>query len=147
MLLDSNNISIDNKAATSAITGDAIPLTSLLKPGREEPVCVFIRATEPVCAATGEGAATGMTFTIQQADTKDGTFETVATATATLEEMEKAVSLAWRWLPPSVTKSWLRINAQANGNVASGKIFAAIVREDPLDYEDGMYIDKGQLQC
>ena len=147
MLLDSNNISIDNKPATSAITGDAIPLTSLLKPGREEPVCVFIRATEPVCAATGDGAASAMTFTIQQSDKKDGTFETVATATASLDDLAKSVPLAWRWLPPSVTKSWIKINANANGNVASGKIFAAIVREDPLDYEDGMYIDKGQLMC
>lgn len=147
MLLDSNNISIDNKPATSAITGDAIPLTSLLKPGREEAICVFIRATEPVCAATGDGAASNMTFTIQQADAKDGTFETVATATVPLADLGKSVPLAWRWLPPAVTKSWLKINAQADGSVSSGKIFAAIVREDPLDYEDGMYIDKGQLMC
>lgn len=147
MLLDSNNISIDNKPATAAITGDAIPLTSLLKPGREEPICVFIRATEEVCAASGDGAASTMTFTIQQADTKDGTFESVATATVPLADLGTSVPLAWRWLPPSVTKSWLKINAQADGSVASGKIFAAIVREDPLDYEDGMYIDKGQLMC
>lgn len=147
MLLDSNNITIDNKAATAAITGDAIPLTSLLKPGREEPVCVFIRATEQVCAASGEGAASAMTFTIQQADAKDGTFATAATASVPLADLTEGAPLAWRWLPPSVTKGWIRINAQANGNVASGKIFAAIVREDPLEYEDGMYIDKGVLQC
>lgn len=147
MLIDSNNISIDSQAASAAISGVPVPLTSLLKPGREEPVCVFIRATEPVSAASGDGAATAITFTILQADMKDGPYETAATASVPLSELVEGTPIAWRWLPPSVTKSWLKINAQANGNVSSGKIFAAIVREDPLDYEDGMYIDKGQLQC
>lgn len=141
MLIDSNNVSLDSVSIAAAATGDAIPLTSLLRPGRAEPVCVFIRATEKAAGGTS------VAISIEQADKKDGTFSAVASATVTLAELVPGQILGWRWLPPSVTKPWIRIKATPTGTFTAGKIFAAVVREDPMEYEDGMYIDKGVLQC
>lgn len=141
MLIDSNNVSLDSVSIAAAATGDAIPLTSLLRPGRAEPVCVFIRATEKAAGGTS------VAISIEQADKKDGTFSAVASATVTLAELVPGQILGWRWLPPSVTKPWIRVKATPTGTFTAGKIFAAVVREDPMEYEDGMYIDKGVLQC
>lgn len=141
MLLDDNNISINDCSLEETQTGDAIPLTSLLRPGRAEPVCVFIRATEKAAGGTSVALA------IEHADKENGTFSTVATATVTTAELVPGQLLGWRWLPPSVTKPWIRVKATPTGTFTAGKIFAAIVREDPQEYENGMYIDKGQLQC
>ncbi len=142
MLIDSNNVSIDCKlVTTSAVEGEAIPLTSLLRPGREEPVCVYIRATEALCG--GES----LKITISQSDTQAGEFAEVASASIPAAELVPGNILGWRWLPPSVTRPWIKITATPAGEFTSGSIFAAVVREDPIEYEDGMYIDKGILQC
>lgn len=141
MLLDDNTISIDNCSISETLTGDAIPLTSILRPGRAEPVCVFIRATEKAAGGTS------VTLTIEHSDTEKGTFSAVATATVAADDLCPGKIPGWRWLPPSVIKPWIRIKATPSGTFTAGKIFAAITREDPQEYEDGMYIDKGQLQC
>ena len=142
MLIDSNNISIDQADAAAAQTGVVIPLTSLLKPGREEPVCVYIRVSEQVCGGDG------LTLKILQADKKDGEFAEAAKCEVKAEDLLPGVPLGWRWLPPSVTKPWIKFVSEPKGEIEAGpKITCAVVREDPLDYEDGMYIDKGALQC
>lgn len=140
MLIDSNTVSIDNKSI-AAITGDAVPLNSLLKPGRHEPVCVCVLATEKAAGGTS------ITVTIQQSATKDGTYADAASATIPVAELAPGRTLAWRWLPASVDKNWIKIKIAPTGEFTAGKIFAAIIREDYFDYEDGMYIDKGQLMC
>ena len=140
MLIDANTVSIDSKPI-GAITGDAVPLNSLLKPGRHEPVCVCIRATEK--AAGGSS----ITVTIQQSDSENGTYADAASATIPVAELIPGRTLAWRWLPASVDKNWIKIKIAPSGEFTAGKIFAAVVREDHFDYEDGMYIDKGQLMC
>lgn len=140
MLIDDNLVSIDCEAI-AAKTGKAVPLNSLLKPGRHEPVCLCIRAVE--CAAGG----TSVTFTIQQSDKEDGTYSDAASATVAAAQLKPGRNLVWRWLPPSVDKNWIKIKMAASGDFTAGKIFAAVVREDHLDYEDGMYIDKGELMC
>ena len=53
--------------------------------------------------------------------------------------------LGWRFIPRGVTKPWLKLVVSPGGTFSAGKLFAAIVREDELPYEDGMYIDKGSL--
>ena len=141
MLLDDNNISIDNKAISGPITGEAMPLTSLLRPGRAEPVCVFIRATE---AAAG---GTSLKIEIKQSDSEKDSYASVASATVAAADLKPGAILGWRWLPPQVTKCWIRIKTTPTGDFTAGKIFAAVVREDPQEYEDGMYIDKGYLMC
>lgn len=141
MLIDSNNVSIDDKSIAAAITGEAIPLTSLLKPGREEPVCVFIRATEKAAGGTS------ITITIQQSDTKAGTYADAGSVTVPAAQLAPGRILGWRWLPPSIDKPWLKIKVTPAGDFTAGRIFAAVVREDHLDYENGMYIDKGRLMC
>lgn len=141
MLLDDNNILMDNCSIITSQTGDATPLTHLLRPGRAEPVCIFIRATEKAAGGTS------VALTLEQADKADGTFATAATATVALADLVPGKILGWRWLPKDVTKPWIRLKATPTGTFTAGKIFAAIVREDPQEYEDGMYIDKGFLQC
>ena len=140
MLIDSNLVSIDDKPI-GAITGDAIPLTSVLKPGRHEPVCVCIRATEK--AAGGSS----VTVTIQQSDSEKGSYADAASTTVPAAQLIPGRTLVFRWLPTSVDKNWIKIKVAPSGEFTAGKIFAAIVREDHLDYEDGMYIDKGKLMC
>ena len=141
MLIDSNNVTLDSVPLTGAATGQAIPLTSLLRPGLSEPVCVFIRVTEQPAGGSG------VTLSIETADKEKGTFTEVASATVAAADLIPGHILGWRWLPPSVKKPWIRVKATPQGSFTAGKIFAAIVREDPIEYEDGMYIDKGQLQC
>ncbi len=141
MLIDSNTVSIDCEPLTAAVTGKAVPLASLLKPGRQEPVCVYVRATEKAAGGTS------VTITIQQSDAKNGTYTDAASATVALADLTPGKILGWRWLPPLITKQWLKIKATPTGEFTAGKIFAAVVREDPLEYEDGMYIDKGYLMC
>ena len=50
-----------------------------------------------------------------------------------------------RFLPPGVTKPWIRLNV--SGTVGSGgKMFAAVMREDDLPQVAGQYIDNGVVE-
>ena len=139
MILDDNLVSIDGASLTSAITPKAIPLTSLLKPGREEPIPVCVKVTETAAGGTS------IAIKLQQADTETGTYAEVpgSAATVALANLTKGNLPYLRWLPPGVTKPWLKVVVTATGTFTAGKIFAAVVREDELPYEAGMYIDKG----
>lgn len=141
MLIDSNLVSLDGVSIASEATGTAVGLTSFLKPGREEPVPVSVRLTE---AAAG---GTSLTLKLQQCATEDGSFEDVPGSSLTLAAADLVTgrNLGWRFLPPGVTQPWIRVVATPEGSFSAGKLFAAVVREDELPYEEGMYIDKGRV--
>ena len=143
MILDDNLISIDGKELGSeAITGEAIALTSFQKPGRMGPIPMYT-------AVTGEAAGgTSITFKLQQADDKDGAFADVpgSEVAVQLADMEAGKNLAWRFLPMGVTKPWIKVVATPEGEFSGGKLTAAVVREEVLPYEKGMYIDGGVVE-
>lgn len=141
MIFDDNLISIDNAALSGTITPVAVPLTSFLKPGREEPVAICVRCTE---AAAG---GTSVDIKLQHCDTASGTYADVpgSSATVLLAAMTKGANVYLRWLPKGVAKPWIKVVVTKTGTFTAGKIIAAVVREDDLPYEAGMYIDKGAV--
>lgn len=140
MLLDDNLVSIDAESFASAVTGKAVALTGFLKPGRVEPVPVAIHVNEP--AQGGES----LTIKLQHSDAEDGSFEDVPGASFTVEaaSLVPGRNLGWRYLPPDVSKPWIRVVATPAGSFSAGTLTAAVVREDEFLYESGMYIDKGR---
>ena len=139
MLIDSNLVLADNEAITSNIAGSAVALTSFKKPGREEPIPFYM-----VCTVAGAGG-TSVAFKLQQADTQGGTYSDVpgASWTVLLAALTKGARLGPRFLPEGVTKPWIKLVSTNTGTFTAGKVFAAIVREDDLPMESGMYIDHG----
>lgn len=141
MLIDSNLVLMDGTPILGApVTGPAVALTSLLKPGRAEPI--------PICAkVVGEAFAggTSITFKLTQSDTEAGTYTEVSSSAVTvpLADLKVGTPIGWRFLPRGTSKPWLKVVATPTGTFTAGKIFAAVVREDDLPYEAGMYIDKG----
>ncbi len=144
MLLDSNLVLLDSTPILgAAVTGPAVALTSLLKPGRAEPI--------PVCAkVVGEAFAggTSITFKLTQSDTEAGTYADVpgSAVTVPLADLKVGTPIGWRFLPRGTSKKWLKMVATPSGTFTAGKIFGAIVREDDQPYEAGMYFDKGVVQ-
>lgn len=141
MIIDSNLVSLDSVAVTSsAVTGSAIALTSFLNPGRMEPI--------PVCAKVVEDFAggTSITYKLTQSDTKDGTYTDVPGSSVTVALVDLIVGkpIGWRFLPRGASKPWLKMVATPTGTFTAGKIFGAIVREDDLPMEAGIYFDKGE---
>ena len=145
MLIDDNAVLLDGVAITdAAVTGEAVGLTSLLKPGRAEPILV----TAHVMDADFAGG-TSIEFKLQQSDTEDGSYADVpgSSITVVLADLTAGKNIGWRILPPGVSKPWIKMVATPTGTFTAGKIFAAVVREEFQDYEDGMYIDAGILKC
>lgn len=142
MILDDNLIFFENASLGSAVTSAAVPLTSLMKPGRAEPICVFAKCNQT--AATG----TSITLKLTQSDTEAGEYTDVPGSSETIltAALVKDAKIYLRWLPGAVTKQWLKVGVTLTGSTfTSGKITAAIVREDDLPYATGMYIDKGAV--
>lgn len=142
MLIDKNLISIDGKSVGAEISGEAVGLTSFFSPGHEEPI--------PLCVKMIEDAAGGTSLTVklQQADSEKGSYEDVPGASIThdLAELKAGVALGWRFLPATVKKPWLKVVVTPQGSFTAGKIFAALVREDPQPYAARMHIDGGKVQ-
>ena len=145
MIIDDNTVLIDSQAVTSAaVTGSAVGLTSLLKPGRAEPIHVVAKVVEEDFAG-----GTSIAFKLQQGDTEDDdSFEDVpgSEVTALLADLTLGKCIGWRFLPPGVSKPWIKMVATPTGTFTAGKIFAAVVREEEQHYEEGMYIDAGQVK-
>jgi hypothetical protein len=57
--------------------------------------------------------------------------------------MEPGTNIGWRYLPPGVTKQWIKIVATPGGTFTGGTLFAAIVRDDEMPYSEGLYLDRG----
>lgn len=144
MLLDSNLILMDSTPILgAAVTGPAVALTSLLKPGRAEPI--------PICAKVVGDAfvgGTSITFKLTQSDSEAGTYTDVpgSAVTVPLADLKVGTPIGWRFLPRGTSKQWLKMVATPTGTFTAGKIFGAIVREDDQPYEAGMYINKGAVQ-
>lgn len=144
MILDSNLISIEGELKDAPIEGKAVDLSGFQKPGRMNPIPLYagvIGEEEPA-----EG--TSITITIEQGDTQCGEFTAIEglEKKATLEEMKRGKNLGWRFLPPCVTKPWIKVKIEAEGSFTKGCIFAAVVSEDYFPYEEGMYIDAGEVK-
>ena len=142
MILDDNLVFFDRASLTSTVTSAAVPLTSLMKPGRAEPICVFCMVNET--AATG----TSITLKLQEADSEAGDYSDVAGSSETIltAALVKGAKIYLRWLPGNVAKQWLKVDVTLTGSTfTTGKITAAIVREDDLPYVTGMFIDKGAV--
>lgn len=142
MVIDSNLVLMDSTPILgAAVTGNAVPLTSFLKPGREEPI--------PICAkvvGTDFAGGTSITFKLTQCATSDGTYADVpgSSLTVALADLTVGKPIGWRHLPRGVTLPWLKMVATPTGTFTAGNVFAAIVREDALPMETGMYFDKGK---
>lgn len=139
MILDDNLVFFDGAALTGTVTSAAVPLTSLFKPGKAEPIPVWVKCTE---TATG---GTSIAIKLTEADTESGEYSDVAGSSETvlLAALTKDAKIYLRWLPGSVKKQWLKVAVTKTGDFTAGKLTAAIVREDEQPYEAGMYIDKG----
>lgn len=141
MILDDNLVFFDRASLASTVTSAAVPLTSLMKPGRAEPICVFVKVNE-----TGAGG-TSIAVKLQESDTESGSYTDVAGSSETIltAALVKDSKVYLRWLPGGVKKQWLKCSVTATGTYTAGKITAAIVREDDQPYEAGMFIDKGAV--
>ena len=142
MILDDNLIFFEKASLGSAVTSAAVPLNSLMKPGRAEPICVFAMCNQT--AATG----TSITLKLQESDTEAGDYSDVPGSSETIltAALVKGAKIWLRWLPGNVKKQWLKVDVTLTGSTfTAGKITAAIVREDDLPYATGMYIDKGAV--
>lgn len=140
MILDDNLVFFDRASLGSAVTSAAVPLNSLFKPGKAEPICVFCKCNET--AATG----TSITLKLTEADSESGEYTDVPGSSETIltAALVKDAKIYLRWLPGAVKKQWLKVDVTLTGSTfTAGKITAAIVREDEQPYQAGMYIDKG----
>lgn len=138
MLLDDNLVFSDGASLASG-ESTPVPLTSFLHPGRMEPIPMCIRVAE------ADASVTALEVQLKQADSETGTYEDVPNACLAWEadDLKKGQTLSWRFLPSFTTKNWLKLEYAVTGGDGSGKLFAAVTREDDLPYIDGMYIDKG----
>lgn len=139
-IIDSHNVLWDE--ALAAKNGPEVGLTSFLIPGREEPIPLMVKFTG---APSG---ASSVVIKIKQADEKGGSYQEVPGVAITLtadDDMAVGKRAPIRFLPPGVTKPWIRLNV--SGTVGTGgKMFAAVMREDELPQVAGQYIDKGKVE-
>lgn len=132
-IIDSHNVLWDG--ALAAKDGPEVGLTSFLIPGREEPIPLMVKFTAK------PSSASDVVIKIKQADKKGGGYQEVPGVAITLA----ADAAPIRFLPPGVTKPWIRLNV--SGTVGTGgKMFAAVMREDELPQVAGQYIDKGKVE-
>ncbi len=137
MIIDSNLILFEGSVSTK--TGDPIALNSLQIPGKAEPILINCKFTENLAGATS------VTLSLQQADSKDGTFSDVSGASLNVAAADFIVGkrTAWRFIPRSVTNPWLRLKVTVTGTPTAGKLFCALSGFEDEPYEAGQYINKG----
>ena len=143
MIIDSNLIFSDGAVAKS---GDSavVALNAFHNPSRQDSIPVFMQVTG--------GDITGVSaleIKLQQSDSEKGEWTDVPAAQLNLTsaaQMKKGCRFGWRFLPDA-TKPWLRLHYTVSGSAGGeGRLFAAIVGEDELPYEKGMYIDGGVVR-
>jgi len=143
MLIDSNLVFLDSVEAVSGASAP-VALTSFWTPRREEPVPVSMKIVEGDLAGV-----TSLGVQLQQACAQEGPWEDVPGAAITISDASRLVmggGFGWRFLP-AVSGSWLRLNLTVEGSsTGEGRLFAAIVREDELPWEAGMFIDGGVVR-
>lgn len=140
MILDDNLVFYSEADMTETLTSQAVPLNMLWKPGRAEPVLIWVKAGN---AAGG----TSVTVKLQESDTESGSYTDVAGSSVTipLATLQKDKNVYLRWLPAATAKQWLKLAVAKSGTFTAGVLSAAIVREDDQPYEEGLYIDAGTV--
>lgn len=139
MIIDSNLVLFEGAVATKQ--GEPIALNALQIPGKAEPIPLAVRFTESLAGATA------VKIKLQQSDSATSAFSDVAGAVIDVPAADFKVGkrVAWRFLPRTLTKTWLRLDITVTGNATAGKLFAAIMREEDESYEAGQYISKGEV--
>ena len=137
MIIDSNLVLWEGPAATKA--GKAVALNALHIPGKAEPLPLAVKFTEALAGATS------VTLKLQQSDSAEEGFTDVPGAAVTVPaaDFKAGGRVAWRFLPRTATKPWLRLDVKVTGTATAGSLFAAFVREEDEPYEAGQYINKG----
>lgn len=151
MIIDSNLIFFDGATKddetgggqVSAGKSNWVPLTGFMNPGQVGPIPIHI------CLSGGLQSSESLTFTLKQADSKDGDEEEAGSMTVK-GPVKAGGTVAWRFIPRGVTKPWMKLEfTEGESLTSSGSVFAAIVREDLTgSYQDNtdLLIDKGKPQ-
>ena len=139
-IIDRNSIFFEGPLTANA-TGNAVGLTGLKIPGRMEPMPLRLSVTEAFLPAETQN----LTITLEESDSADGPWAAVPGATVSVANPVEAPALALgarpylRFLPQGVRKGWLRLSfalTPVEGKtVTTGRIFAALTREEDLPYE------------
>lgn len=144
MFYDSLNMFSDQQAITAtADSTKKVHLGGLKLAGRMDPIFIDIRVNAAFATLTS------LQVELQQADTESGTYATVAggdTGAIAAASLVAGYKFGLRILPGSVTQPWLKlVYTVAGSNATTGKVTAALVREESLPYAAGLYIDKGAV--
>ena len=141
MNLDDKNIFSDNQAITE--TADSTKKVNVMAHlGRIDAgeVFVTVKVTESF------NTLTSLDIDLQQAATENGSYTSVhKVAAIPRASLVKGFKAPFR-VPPADAKSpWFKLVYTVNGSAPStGKIFAALTREEEQKYAAGLYIDKGR---
>jgi hypothetical protein len=144
MFYDSLNMFSDQQAITAtADSTKKVHLGGLKIAGKMDPIFIDIRVNANFATLTS------LKVELQQADTENGSYATVAggdTGAIAAASLKAGYKFGLRILPRSVTKPWLKlVYTVAGDNATTGKVTAALVREEQDSYEAGQYIDKGKV--
>ena len=139
-IIDRNAVFFEGPLTASA-TGQPVALNGLKIPGRMEPMPLRLSITE----AFAPDETQSLAITMEESDTADGPWAAVPGATVTVLNPAEAPALGLgarpylRFLPQGVRKGWLRLSfalTPVEGKtVTTGRIFAALTREEDLPYE------------
>jgi hypothetical protein len=141
LIIDDNLILIDGEPVAT-MTSRAVPLTSLQNPGKaHKPIPMSIILYD---SPTG---GSGVTVRLQHGDSMSGTFEDVpgAELAVSLADVVPGYNIGWPFLPGTVSRPWVRLVVTAVGTFTSGRIFAALVRDEELPMGKELYIDGGPV--
>lgn len=144
MFYDALNMFSDQQAITAtADSTKKVHLGGLKIAGKTDPILIDVRVNADF------NNLTSLKVEIQQADTESGSYATVAggdTGAILLASLKTGYKFGLRILPRSVTKPWLKLVYTVVGTApTTGKVTAALVREEHDSYEAGQYIDKGKV--
>ena len=139
-IIDRNCVFFEGPLTANA-TGNAVPLNGLKIPGRMEPMPLRLSVTEAFMPAETQS----LTITMEESDSAEGPWAAVAGATVNVTNTAEAPGLSLgarpylRFLPQGVRRGWLRLSFAvtpvAGKTISSGRIFAALTREEDLPYE------------
>lgn len=144
MFYDSLNMFSDQQAITAtADSTKKVHLGGLKIAGKQDPIFIDIRVNADFNNLTSLAAK------LQQADTENGAYTDVPggdSGAVLLASLKAGYKFGLRILPRGVTKPWLKLVYTVVGTApTTGKVTAALVREEQDSYEAGQYIDKGKV--
>ena len=141
MIIDNKNLFSDEQAITgTADSTNKVNVMSFMGKNQAGTVFINVKVTEAF------NTLTSLDIDLQQAATASGSYTSVQKFSAVLRAtLVKGYKLPFR-VPTSNLKSpWLKLVYTVNGSAPStGKIFAALTREEAVKMEAGLYIDKGR---